>query len=183
MNEQQPSMVTFFALWPDVATARALADLATRTADQCRGRATSADRIHLTLAYLGATVLDRLPALYEFAQSVDVAPFVLTLDRIGCWAHNHLAWAGAEGAPDALSRLQAQLSEAAGAMGFRLDARPFVPHVTLARKLHTHFAARPMQAVAWHVDQFCLMRSESNPVRYTTLHSWRLGNVSSASRL
>jgi RNA 2',3'-cyclic 3'-phosphodiesterase len=183
MSEQQPSAVTFFALWPDAATARVLADLATLTADRCRGRATGANRIHLTLAYLGATALDRLPALYEFAQSVDVAPFVLTLDRIGCWAHNHLAWAGAEASPAALLRLQGQLSEVAGALGFRLDVRHFVPHVTLARKLQTHFAARPMPAVEWRVDQFSLMRSESNPVRYTTLRSWRLRDVSSASRL
>jgi 2'-5' RNA ligase len=114
------------------------------------------------------------------AQSIKLAPFVLTLDRIGCWTHNHLAWAGAESAPEALSQLQTQLSMGVGAMGFRLDARPFVPHVTLVRKLQTHFAPRPMRAVEWRVDQFCLMRSESNPVRYKTLRSWRLANDVSA---
>ena len=180
MSEQQSSAVTFFALWPDVATARALADLATLTADQCRGRATSADRIHLTLAYLGATGFDRLPALFEFAQSIEVAPFVLTLDRVGCWTHNHLGWAGAESSPEPLLRLQTRLSAGVGAMGFRLDARPFVPHVTLARKLQTHFAPRPMRAIEWHVDQFCLVRSESSPVRYKTLRSWPLSNDVSA---
>jgi 2'-5' RNA ligase len=174
MDERQQNPVTFFALWPDDATADALAQLAERTAQAGRGRATGRDRIHLTLAYLGATPPDRLPALYELAQGIGAKPFVLTLDRIGCWAHNQIAWAGASEIPEALQSLQGALSEGADAMGFPFDARTFSPHVTLARKVRSHFAAKPMRPIEWRVDQFRLMRSDFNPTRYTTIRSWRL---------
>ncbi len=56
-------MRLFFAVWPPLAVAEALAAWARRLQRETGGRAVAAKNIHLTLAFLGEVSEERLPAL------------------------------------------------------------------------------------------------------------------------
>lgn len=148
----------FFALWPPAGLAEQLAGLARQLGG---GRATRADTIHLTLAFLGERAVADIAALTEAAAEVRAAAFELVLDRLGYWAHNRLAWAGCAPAPG-LDRLVECLRERLAAAGLAVDGenRPFFPHLTLVRRL----AATPVlpalpQLDPWPCRGFVLVRS------------------------
>jgi 2'-5' RNA ligase len=67
------------------------------------------------------------------------------------------------------------LEERLRAGGFAFEARPFKPHLTLARKVQRALREEAMPPVAWRVTDFALVRSESGTGRYTTMERWALG--------
>lgn len=150
----------FFALWPDPPLRAALAGIAAALRGSCGGRPPPARNLHLTLAFLGDVPPSRLPELVELAAGIPLRPFRLTLDRIGWWPRQRLAWAGAQDCPAALEALAGMLAAELHAAGFRSERRPFVPHVTLLRDAQR----APPQTVAelppWKVTQFVLASSE-----------------------
>jgi len=151
----------FFALWPPKEIARQLAGIAADFSQAAGGRPTRCETIHLTLAFLGDVAVERLPELLRVAKEVHAAAFDLTLDRFGVWQHNHLFWAGCASPPallDLADTLSKRLLEAGLAAA---DAkRPFVPHVTLVRKLVRLDVALPAaQALTFHCGAFVLVRS------------------------
>ena len=149
----------FFALWPSPRVARSLAAQARALASQAGGRVTRTDSIHLTLAFLGDIALDRVEQLLALPADVTSAPFELHLDRLGVWPRNGIGWAAPSGAPDALVELQARLANWLEQAGFRVEARAFVPHVTLVRKATHAVPDLAMPSIAWPVDEFVLVRS------------------------
>jgi 2'-5' RNA ligase len=149
----------FFALWPDDAVRAALAGRAAAIQRVAGGRATRAESIHLTVAFLGDCDPARLPALKSAAAAVRVRPFELVLDETGFWKHNRIAWAGAAQVPAALETLVAELRAALAAAQFAFDPKPFVPHLTLVRKAHAGFALPRPAPVRWRVSDFALVRS------------------------
>lgn len=150
----------FFALWPDPPLRAALAGAAAVLRGSCGGRPPPARNLHLTLAFLGDVPPSRLPELTALAAGIPLRPFTLTLDRIGWWPRQRLAWAGAQDCPAALEGLAGTLSAGLRAAGFRSERRSFVPHVTLLRDAQR----APPQTVAelppWKVTQFVLASSE-----------------------
>ena len=58
--------------------------------------------------------------------------------------------------------------------GFRAEERPYHPHVSLARGIQSPFASEPIEPLEWPVNDFCLVRSEFRPTRYTVLRTWPL---------
>lgn len=152
----------FFALWPPEEIAGRLAAVAADFAQQAGGRPTCRETIHLTLAFLGDIAVERLPELQRVAGEIDAAAFDLTLDRFGVWQHNRLFWAGSSVLPPVLIDLADALSKRLPAAGFAFaDAkRPFVPHVTLVRKLARLDVASPVtEALNWSCREFVLVRS------------------------
>ena len=123
------------------------------------GRATRAESIHLTLAFLGDCDADRLGALKAAAARVRVRPFELVLDERGFWNHNRIAWIGATATPGALEALVSELRTALAEAQFAFDPKPFVPHVTLVRKARPGFAMPALDPIRWQVDGFVLVRS------------------------
>jgi 2'-5' RNA ligase len=106
----------------------------------------------------------------------------LTLDRIGAFHRQGIAWAGASSPPAALAQLAAELSDGLVAGGFRLERRPFRAHVTLARRCRIR-AGDPMRdgepvsaPVVWNVARMTLVASElaSGPPQYRELDGWPL---------
>ena len=149
----------FFALWPEDATRAALAGWSSAIHRQSGGRATRAETIHLTLAFLGDTDPARLPELEAAAARVRPRRFEFVLDEPGCWSHNKIAWAGATHVPEELERLVADLRAALVAAGFRFDPKPFVPHLTLIRKARPGFKLPVLAPILWPVREFVLVRS------------------------
>jgi 2'-5' RNA ligase len=148
----------FFALWPDAATRATLAAYAAAAHARCGGRIMRPQNLHFTLAFLGDTDAGRLDSLRAAATAVAPRRFAIEVDRVAYWRHNRIVWAGAAVVPEALAGLVADLRAALDVAGFRYDAKPFVPHVTLLRD------ARPaplpaLASTAWPVDRFVLVKS------------------------
>lgn len=194
-------MRLFVALFPPPAVVEDLQSLVARlNLGKAAGagrdvRLESAERWHVTLAFLGEVGDDRLPsvesALAEVAASwprehAGLPPLRLADGgRFGSGASTIL-WAGLHGdlatLTDLAHRVTTELAEAGVPTGD--PAKPFRPHLTLARcgdrlsaeevtadlgELH-HYAGP-----TWRVDELVLVRSHSGDGhRYERLHSWPL---------
>lgn len=167
----------FFALWPDAAVAASLHELAQALQRACGGRATRRDSLHLTLAFLGGVPTSRLADAEAAADAVLADRFVLDLDRVACWKHNRIVWAGCSAMPPALGDVAAQLATNLRAAGFSLDARPFAVHASLVRKANCGAPLPPLDAaIAWRAIDFALVESHAEPggSRYQVVRRWTL---------
>lgn len=147
--------------------------------------------LHLTLAFLGELDDERLAAATAAAEEAakSHAPFTLRLASLGTFGSTHaprVIWVGLAGEVGRLRALQATVADALEARGFAREARPFAPHLTLAR------VKRPLSAAAltaltraqsesaadatWQTDGLSVMKSElARPAaRYTALSRWPL---------
>jgi len=92
--------------------------------------------IHLTIKFLGATDVDKIPALDESLNLIAKAHQPLAIHLMGCGFFPNLRrpnvlWAGVI-APD-LAMLQQSIEHETARLGFEKENRPFTPHLTLAR--------------------------------------------------
>lgn len=174
----------FFALWPEPALAARLDALGAAAHAHCAGRRTRRETLHLTLAFIGDVETGRLAELVEAAEGAPVEPFTLTLDRLGSWRHNRIAWAGTHHVPQALAKLASGLDARLRAAGFPLERRPFFPHVTLLRRIESPFTERAIAPLEWRVERFVLVRSQRLPegARYERLAAWPRGTSDGAAR-
>ncbi len=109
--------------------------------------------VHLTLKFLGNVDAAVIPSLVESVQAAvgGSGPFRLTLGNLGAFpnpARARVVWVGLEGAVDALLDLQRRVEQAATAMGFAEEQRPFAPHLTLGRVSNNPPTQRDSLAVA-----------------------------------
>lgn len=134
------------------------------------------DLIHLTLVFLGYQPADSLPTIQAAlsAAAIGIAPFRMSLGEAGSFGSPgslHVIWVGLAETPVELLRLHQAISGQLSARGIRFDARPLVPHITLARgrrpidraaSLRVHAALRKMRVpsdLAAEVREFVLMES------------------------
>lgn len=158
----------FFGLWPSPELAGQLAGIADAAAGRFGGRPTRPDTIHLTLAFLGDFPEPQLPALCEAASRIAFQSFDLRIDHLGFWPRQRLLWAGCHDTPAVLPVLAGDLLRAPGAAGFSVPGRerPFVPHVTLVRKLPANPQAEishrlpALAPLSWRCTEFVLVRSQ-----------------------
>jgi 2'-5' RNA ligase len=129
------------------------------------------ENLHLTLVFLGNCPEPALEAAHEGFEALRETGFPLSLQGLGLFgkAKPHTAWAGVA-ASDPLFHLQAKVETIARRAGCPVDARKFVPHVTLGRfpPPNQHDTARLERAVAmgtgfrsdpWEVSDLALWRS------------------------
>ncbi|MDW5375859.1 RNA 2',3'-cyclic phosphodiesterase [Halomonas sp. HP20-15] len=128
-------MRLFFALWPEPALRERLAAIAARWRQTCGGRPIAAEKLHLTLAFVGDVAPARADALVAATGALTIAPGRWRLTRAGHFPRGGIAWLGSREASPALGGLHQRLA----ALGERHGGRParvepgFVPHVTLLR--------------------------------------------------
>lgn len=96
-----------------------------------------ANELHVTLPFLGETRAEQVPELAAILEDVANVEHTVTLAIRGLGAfpqieHPHVVWAGFED-PAPLVRWADRLWNGCETLGFRREARPFHPHVTLAR--------------------------------------------------
>jgi RNA 2',3'-cyclic 3'-phosphodiesterase len=165
----------FFALWPPLATAQALAAWAREVSATSGGRVTATENIHLTLAFLGDVDPDMA---ISAARQVNAVCHSLPIDSAKYVRRNEMVWVGPaktppaledlvaqlHGAktPPALEDLVAQLHAALRAKSFRLEDRPFATHVTLVRKARQPTSIPPLPKVDWPAGEFILVRSRTS---------------------
>ena len=169
----------FFALWPDAGTAAALAALSVDVACRMSGRAPPAANLHLTLAFVGEVLPARLDALRAVGRDAATrAPaFSLTFDRVGAFRGSGIVWAGTGSPPPEIDALAAGLGDGLAGRGFPVDARPFHPHVTLARRCRRPGPFAIGTPIRWSATRLALNASALSPraPAYRVVDDWPLG--------
>jgi 2'-5' RNA ligase len=96
------------------------------------------ESIHLTLKFLGnidTALIDKITAaLGEACRGV--RPFSLEINGIGVFPNERrvrVVWVGLAGETATLGQLQKRVDDGLAPLGFKAEARPFTPHLTLAR--------------------------------------------------
>ena len=171
-----PQRRVFFALWPGAAVRRQLVALQRDARAASGGRAMQPGTLHLTLAFLGGIDGERVPAAEAVAATLKVPAFKWSIDRLACWHHKHIVWAGAEAVPDALAQLVATLSGGLREAGFALEERPFAAHVTLLRNATGARDLRQARPILWSVGDFVLVESKLSAAGacYEVIGRWSL---------
>ena len=149
-------MRIFFALWPPAETAEALANWSAGVQRETGGKLTAADKIHLTLAFLGEA--DEQKAT-EAAQAVRAPAHALPMEQARYWRHNQIVWAGPHETPAALHDLVERLHLELQRREFVLERRPFAAHVTLIRKARAPHSLPLLPALRWPVSEILLVQS------------------------
>jgi 2'-5' RNA ligase len=95
------------------------------------------ERFHVTLAFIGDVSESRAPAIMAALQpSSSVRPFEMTLVGAGAFPHRgrpRVLWTGVGEGRDWLISVAGEVHKRLTEAGVMLEARPFSPHVTVAR--------------------------------------------------
>ena len=148
-----------------------------------------AEKMHLTLKFLGEIERSRIDALSQAAERAakSVAPFDLAIAGTGSFPPRgvpRVLWLGVADASGGLTGLQKRLEDECAGEGFPREKRSFHPHLTIAR-LRTPQGAQRLaalhqemgfEAMVFYITELVVMRSELGPggSRYTELSRHRL---------
>ena len=97
-----------------------------------RLRWTSPESWHITFQFLGNATEEQLECLKARLGEVRVAAFRVKLGELGCFDRAGVFFADVTVTPE-LAALERSVVAATGPCGFAAEARPFHPHITLAR--------------------------------------------------
>ncbi|MDD3947274.1 MAG: RNA 2',3'-cyclic phosphodiesterase [Clostridia bacterium] len=143
-----------------------------------RGNFSNAGNLHLTLVFIGET--NREDDIIKIMDTVNCPSFALTLHKSGKFAHNRgdIYWMGVTSNPDLL-RLQSDLTRKLQAANFKIENRPYRPHITLGRSV---VADNPKIEVPEHsftVDRIHLMQSlqQNSNLSYLSLYEKHFDNL------
>ena len=142
------------------------------------------ENFHVTLAFFGEVDAHREADLDAAVSKISFAPFDLTLNGVDAFGGDrprHLYAAVAPSEP--LTKLQAAITRAARDAGVEVEARKYVPHVTLARLGGRSIDERLLRwmggAGAFRCDPFSVERFElfssslgSGPPHYAVRRSY-----------
>ncbi len=98
-----------------------------------KGNFTAVGNFHLTLTFLGEVEESRLSAVFDALDHAPTPPVELTFDRLDCFEGG--IWYLQPVSCPSLFKEQAELERALRKQGFRLEERPYIPHLSLGRKV------------------------------------------------
>jgi 2'-5' RNA ligase len=148
------------------------------------------EKLHLTLKFLGEIEQTHVPLLQAAAEraAMSLLPFVLSVEGAGAFPPRgpaRVLWLGLKDATGSLALLQQRLEDESAVEGFPREARPFNPHVTIARlrrptgarRLATLHEEKGFAPAQFSVRDLVVIRSELGPggSRYTELSRHPLG--------
>lgn len=145
----------FYALWPDAAERDAMA-AAARRLFPLSGRPVAAADLHVTLAFVGSVAAARVASFLDLECALPAV--ALSFDRLEHWPRPRVLVAAAGQTPAALQRGVDQLWQRLDRLGVARDARPFRPHVTLARDVRQQRASG-WSPVCWNARAIRLVES------------------------
>jgi 2'-5' RNA ligase len=88
---------------------------------------------HITLQFLGRTEPEQYECVVARLGELRLPPVPISLEGMGCFDRAGVFFAGVRPTPE-LELLQRRVTQATEACGFPVDARPYQPHITLARR-------------------------------------------------
>jgi len=95
------------------------------------------ERMHLTVRFIGAADDETLAALQRALEApLDTPRFTLTVRGVGAFPPTgppRVVWAGLQQGRDHLHALEREITARLSPIGIRPEARPYSPHLTLAR--------------------------------------------------
>ena len=166
----------FFALWTDEELRRRLRERIDRRLILRDGRPEPIGNLHVTLVFIGDVEAGCVPAVERAVAGIPGTAFELSLERVGYWGRPRILWLGPREVPPPLYALVGDLRAAAEACGFAAETRPYLPHMTLARKVSRPPRVEAIEPVRWSISSYSLM--ESVPVAgrsaYRVLNTWPL---------
>ena len=163
----------FFALWPEPAAARALAEVGESLSEIAGGKPQPVEKIHMTLAFLGSLDEEQLGRAVMAAAPIRAGEVRMTVDQVGSFRRSKVGWAAASIQVAALSALQSDLAGRLRDRGFQLEDRAFTPHITLVRKLGKPVPRAPMPPIEWRSRALTLVETTGDG-RYEIRESWVL---------
>jgi 2'-5' RNA ligase len=141
----------FLALWPAPSVRQTLAAQQARWSWPPGAARVAPESLHLTLHFIGPVPVADLARVSAGLQQT-AASFELAFGRAELWPHGVAVLCPLE-VPEALQDLHARLVEALGRLQLPVDARPFRPHVTFARKASgARPPAEPGPAWIWKAE-------------------------------
>lgn len=148
------------------------------------------DGLHLTIRFLGATPIERVPELAEACRQAAAAirPFDVSIEGAGAFpseARPRAIWLGIGAGADRLGDLAAEVDRRLAALGWEPSERPFRAHLTLARSdgvragpvvARALAAAIAGQRLEFRASELILFESQTGSGRatYLPLHQARL---------
>lgn len=165
----------FFALWPDGATRKTFSQLCKQHTPG-KARPVAWGNLHATLIFLGNQKEASLAIIQQAAGLVRADAFQLLLNHMEIWKRSQVLNLCPSRVPEPLTQLHTALKQALDEAGIETEARPYRPHVTLARKLRRKIPLAEIVPIEWSVHEFVLLESvfEKESVRYQLLDRWRL---------
>ncbi|MBU5627220.1 RNA 2',3'-cyclic phosphodiesterase [Oscillibacter sp. MSJ-2] len=130
-------MRLFVAIQLPCPVRSSLLNAVSRMKELGRGNFTRPENLHLTLIFIGETGNEE--AARQALSMVQGTAFPLSIGGLGSFGD--LYWAGVDPSPALLS-LQRQVEGSFRAAGFKLEQRPYRPHLTLCRQFRPYGAFR-----------------------------------------
>jgi 2'-5' RNA ligase len=125
----------FFALWPGGSLRSALAAAAAPVVEQVAGEAVAPGNLHVTLAFIGPVPGAALVPLFEVGGQGPWPAVELAFERLEFWAKPKVLVAMPESVPAAGRAIVNRLWTGLERLGYPREARPWRPHLTLARRV------------------------------------------------
>lgn len=169
----------FFAVRPPAALASEITRLALRAKDLfgLKGAPIPAERLHVTLAYLGLHTADLVAIAEKAAAALAARPIEITFDRMASFKGkpgNHPLVLQGGAVLTGLRFLQRQLALELKRVGLASAAKAsFMPHLTL---LYDRVVVpdTPIDPVSWTVRELVLVQSLVGQGRHIDLKAWPL---------
>jgi len=156
VSDRDPARL-FLALWPGATVRARLASYRDAWRWPEGARPVADETLHVTLHFIGALARSRLPDLARSLAAVPMASTVLRPGAAQVWPGG-IAILGID-ANARLAELHERLGDVLRSAGIALDARPFAPHVTLARKAPKALPPPAPPMFRWPVGHFVLVES------------------------
>jgi 2'-5' RNA ligase len=151
----------FIAVWPTAAVRARLAAYRDAWRWPPASRLVVDANLHATLHFIGSFERARLAALGARLAAVPSRPAVLRATAPAIW-RGGIAVLTLQG-DAALAALHAEVGIALVELGIVLEARPFAPHVTLARKAPRSEPPAELPELGWRASGFALAETRSGP--------------------
>ena len=149
---------SFLACWPDKPIVQQLNQYADCIQGQVGGRVVKPENLHVTLAFLGDLLPTQISAVAEVCTPLPRS-FKLELNRVGFWKTKGIVWMGSRTPDIEFNAFVESLRDRLRLLGFRIDSRPFTPHITLLRKVRKR-PKMPLEPMDWVVNEYTLVASE-----------------------
>lgn len=162
----------FFALWPDEQTKLKLIHL-NQAIEANSFKPVLPHNLHATLVFLGdvdaaTEVLIKQKILDIYSKS-----FELMFDQVSYWSKPKVLCLKCSHIPLELELLVISLNSAVASYGLPIEAKPYVPHITLTRNAHylpyIKFEPIVLRPQAFVLAESC---SESEGVNYKIRQQW-----------